>query len=615
MKNEQELGKQPGLLSYLTPGWLSDVTPATLRADLFAGFTSATVVLPQAVAFSAIAGLPPQYGLYTAIVVPVVAAAFGSSRLMVSGPTLVISALTFSSLSAVSSVGSPEYIANAVTLTLMVGVLQFAFGMIQLGKLVNFISHSVMLGFTASAAVLIGISQLKDALGVITPRGATVVDRIANLVGSAGLLNVTATIIAIATVITLVVARSISPKIPAFIIALVVGSGIGVALHAPERGVSMVGELPSLLPGAALPHLSFGSIRQLGEGAFAVALLGLLEALSIGRAFAQRSGDRFDANKEIMGQGLSNIVGSFFQCYAGSGSFTRSGVNQEAGARTPIAAITSSLFLIIILLCVSPLFAKIPVPAIAGIILYVAFKLVDFAAIRHIVTTSRTEALILSLTFLAGLFVNLEFSIYSGVICSLIIFLSRTAKPALPISAPDPSFPDRRFRNASIFGLAECPQVVFARLDGQLYFGSVDFLEMEFERIHRERADQKVLVLVLRGVGDIDLPGAELIIAECRRRRAIGGDLVLVARYRPLLDKLTRFGVVDAVGPSNVFESKGAAIEGMISRLDADICAGCQKRIFFDCPERSTAGRSLVNEGLQVTENTRVKGKRQVDSV
>ncbi|WP_206659486.1 SulP family inorganic anion transporter [Hansschlegelia zhihuaiae] len=568
------------------PVWLSSVTPRTLKADALAGLTSATVVLPQAVAFAAIAGLPPQYGFYTAIVTPIVAGLFGSSWVMVSGPTLVISALTSSALAPLAEPFSAQFVAMAMFLTLYVGLLQCAFGALRLGRFVNFISHSVMIGFTAAAALLITVSQLKDALGVAVERGHSIFQQVARLAASFDAINFAAVGIAASTLATLVLFKIFAPKLPAFIIALGVGSLIGVAIDAEALGVKMVGALPSITPALTPPPFSFDYLHQLSEGAFAIALLGLVEAISIGRAFGLKQGRHFDANREIAAQGVSNVVGGLFQCYPASGSFTRSGVNYEAGAATPLSAILSSGFLLAILLVVAPLFGEVPIPAVAGVILYVAYRLIDVRAIRHILATSRTETIITAVTFCAGLFVNLEFAVYGGVIVSLLIFLSRTAKPALSIGAPDQNQAHRPFRNSEVYGLPECPQLAFARLEGPLYFGSVDYLEREFDRLRTTRPHQKRLGVILRGTGDVDLPGAELLISEAKRRRAAGGDLYLIARFPPLVKTLERFHVLDVLGPDNVIDSKGHAIEKIVPQLDPEICRTCPARVFRECFDR-----------------------------
>ena len=353
----------------------------------------------------------------------------------------------------------------------------------------------------------------------------------------------------------------------------------------------MVGALPSIAPSFSVPTASFANVQSLAEGAFAIALLGLVEAISIGRAFGLKQNRPFDANREIVAQGASNVVGGFFQCYAASGSFTRSGVNYEAGAATPLSAILSSAFLLAILLVVAPLFGHVPIPAVAAVILYVAYRLVDLAAVRHAVATSGTETTVMAVTFAAGLFVNLEFAVYGGVIVSLLIFLSRTAKPTLAVSAPDTAQPHRPFRNAEHFDLPECPQAAFARLEGPLYFGSVDYLERELGRIERERPHQKRLALILRGVGDVDLPGAELVIAEAKRRRARGGDLYLIARFPPLLKTLDRFHVLEVLGPDNVINTKDEAVAKIVPTLDPEICRTCPARVFRECPKPAEAAK------------------------
>ena len=565
--------------------WWSDVTKETLRADIFAGFTNATIVLPQAVAFATIAGLPPEYGLYTAMITPIVAALFGSSMVMISGPTTAISAVVFSTISEIHEPFSAAFVEMALLLTVLVGLIQFALGFAGIGRLVAFVSHSVMLGFTAAAAVLIAASQLADALGVEVVRGGSVFERIARIIGAIETVQWQAVVIAATALVVAVLAKYLWKKGPNFVIGLAAASVLAYLLKAAENGVHMVGGLPSVVPSFSPPTFdNLGTLAVATEGAFAIALIGLLEAISIGRAFAFKAGGRFDADQEIVGQGLSNMVGGLFQAYPGSGSFTRSGVNYEAGAKTPVSAIASSVFLLLLLLLLAPLAASIPIPALAGIILLVAYKLISFTEIYSIIRTSRAEMAIIFATFLAGVLVKLEFAIYVGVILSLLIFLSKSARPTVAISAPDQ---DGVFRNAQVFGLKECPQVVFARLDGALYFGSVEAIERALRRIERERPDQKHLVFVLKGVGDIDLSGGQLIIEEARRRRRRGGALYIVARYAPLVKQLKKFGVIDGIGgEENLFANKGDAVRLVLERLNGPPCARCTARIYRECALR-----------------------------
>ncbi len=538
--------------------WTDRITPASLRSDLAAGLTNAAVVLPQGVAFAAIAGLPPQYGLYTAMVTPIVAAFFGSSMVMISGPTTAISAVVFEALAPLYPPGSGPYIYAALTLTLMVGLIQLALGIAKLGRLAAFVSHSVMIGFTAAAAVLIGVSQLRGALGVESEKGGAVFERLGN-VTAAALQGVEwrAVLIAVITMAVALAVPFVHRKLPAFLIALVAGTLDSLAIGAD--GMATVGALSSVLPAISPVIPTFDQASLFAESALAIALIGLLEAVAIGRSFAGRSGVPFSANQEIIGQGLSNIVGSMFQAYPGSGSFTRSGLNFEAGAKTPLSTVFASLALIAILFAVAPLVATIPIAAMSGLIIIVAVRLVNVKEIRHIVVSSRSETAILAVTFAIGIMVELELAIFVGVILSLGTFILRTMQPKFAVGAPDPSLSQRTFRNAEVFKLPECPQMMVCRFDGPLYFGSSEMLEAEFRRIAVERPQQKIIVVNLKGVGDIDLSGVDTIITEAQRRRSIGGDLYVITRAVHFIERLKRLGLNAAIGDDHVLPDKHAA--------------------------------------------------------
>ena len=570
----------PTALGFLN--WRHRVTWDTVRSDLPAGLTNAALVLPQAVAFAAIAGLPPQYGLYTAIVTPIVAALFGSSLFMVSGPATAISAVVFSTLSPLYTPGSAHYIAAALTLTLMVGVIELGFGLSRIGALASFVSHSVMIGFTAAAAVLIGISQLRGALGLHADGGGSAVERFRHVIVAAmhG-IDWQAVVIATLTIIVTLITPRLNRRLPAYLIGLVIGTAGASILGL--RDLATVGALPSVLPHFSPVVPDLHQIAGLSKGAIALALISLLEAIAIGRAFASRTDTMFSANQEIVAQGMSNIVGSMFQCYTSSGSFTRTGLNYEAGGKTPLASIFGSIGLLVIILLISPLVKYIPIAAMSGLILVVAFRLVKIHEIRHIIASSRSESLVLLATFLVGVLVSLELSILIGVLLSLGFFINRTVKPKLEIRAPDTSLERRTFRDAAVFDLTECPQLLFSRFDGPLYFGSAETLAAEFGRIAEERPEQKFMVVNLNGAGDIDLSGVDTIIKEAARRRRNCGDLYVVVSSIHFLNRLRRLGLNAALGPDHVFEDKHTAIAEIVPRLSRPVCRHCRARIFAEC--------------------------------
>ncbi|MGV6811297.1 MAG: SulP family inorganic anion transporter [Brevirhabdus sp.] len=565
-------------------GWAQKLSAKTLRADAFAGFTNAAVVLPQGVAFATIAGLPPEYGLYTAMITAVVAAIWGSSMVMISGPTTAISAVMFATLSGFAVPGTAHYVEMALVLTILVGLFQVLAGLGGLGGLVSFVSHSVVTAFTAAAALLIAVSQLAGALGVKVERGGNVLERLLNLGEHFTEINVYAVAISSITLVTAIVVAWLAPRLPGFLIALLVGSGLSYLLAAPEHAVEMVSPISAALPSFSIPHGSLENVTDLAQGALAIALVGLLEAISIGRSFAMRRKEAFDANQEMFGQGLSNFVGGFFQCYAGSGSFTRSGVNEAAGAKTPISGIFASGFLALTLIFFSPLVSHIPTPAMAGLILVVAWKLIDIKEIRHIVTTSRPETLILLLTLSAGLFIELDFAIYVGVIASLSVFIYETAYPEVVATTPVQTEGGKRdFREVGGNGFPECKQLTVIRVTGSLYFGSVENVESAISAIRKARPKKKHLILYLKSVRKLDLAAGDMLIDLIRDVREKGGEVYIVAGTDDLFRSLERFHVTEELGPDHLFDSKAEAITTMTREFSRSICQVCLLDVFREC--------------------------------
>lgn len=404
------------------------VNKTTLKADAFAGLTNAVVVLPQGVAFAMIAGLPPIYGLYTAMVVPVIAAFFGSSYHLISGPTTAISIVIFSAISQFAEPGTSHYIELTLVITLLAGIIQLIMGIARLGILVNFISHSVIIGFTSGAAVLIATSQLPHALGLNLPRGMSFIEKWGFIISNITDTNWYVVAISGSTLITALIIKKLIPKSPYLIFAMFIGSIINIGINGEAHGVKIIGEISGSLPNFEIPQITWVNIELLTPNAFAIALLGLIEAVAIARSIAIKSGQQIDGSQEFIGQGLSNIVGSFFSSYAGTGSFTRSGLNYQSGAKTPLSAVFAAISLLLILILVSPLMAYLPIPAIGGIILIVAFNLIDFKEIKEVAHLSLSEFSVLGVTFVSTLLFHLEFAIYIGVIFSFIHYLRRTIK-------------------------------------------------------------------------------------------------------------------------------------------------------------------------------------------
>ncbi len=561
--------------------WWPLVSRQTVREDLIAGLTGAVIVLPQGVAFAIIAGMPPEYGLYTAIVPAIIAALFGSSFHLISGPTTAISIVVFSTISPLAEPGSMHFVQLALTLTLLAGAFQLLLGLARMGVLVNFISHSVVVGFTAGAAILIASSQMKNFLGVKVPAGESFLHTWLDLFRALPQTNLYIFAVALLTLASATAFRLWRPRWPGMLFAMIIGSALALVLGAAEHGIRLVGSLPASLPPLSLPDFSSKSMSTLAPGALAVAMLGLVEAVSIARSVATRSHQRINGNQEFIGQGLSNIVGSFFSSYASSGSFTRTGVNYRAGARTPMSAMFAALSLAVILVLIAPLAAYLPIAAMAGILLLVAYNLIDFHHIKVILKASHSDASVLIVTFLSTLFVELEFAIYVGVILSLVLYLNRTSRPAIVSRVPDPTRERRNFITDP--HLPECPQLKIIRIDGSLFFGAVDHVQEQLHALEQIRPEQKHLLIVGNGINFIDVAGAEMLVQEARRRRAQGGALYLCRLKEGVCDPLRKGEYLPEIGEENIFPTKALAIRGIFDKLDPERCRRCDKRIFREC--------------------------------
>lgn len=568
--------------------WYRMVDRPSLRADFLAGLTGAVVVLPQGVAFATIAGMPPEYGLYAGIVPAIVAALWGSSWHLVSGPTTAASIVVFSSLSVFAEPGSADYVRLALTLTLMVGVLELAMGLARLGTLVNFISHSVVIGFTAGAAFLIAGNQVKHFFGIEIPRGMHFHEVMGTLLLSLKAVDPYVTGVGVATLVIGLVVRRYLPRFPYMIAAMVGGSLVAFALNqliaADHTAIRTVGALPAGLPPLSLPDVSLHTLKELAPAALAATLFALTEAVSIARSLAVRASQHIDGNQEFVGQGLSNIAGSFFSGYVATGSFNRSGLNFQAGARTPLAAVFAGVLLAGVVVLVAPLAAYLPNAAMAAILFLVAWGLIDFHHIGKIIKTSREETAILAVTFFSTLFLELEFAILAGVLLSLVLYLNRTSRPRLLSRVPDPRSPGRDFVHDE--SLPECPQLKLTRLDGSLFFGAVNHVAEQLRAMEEEKPGQKHVAISFTGVNFLDVAGAEFIAQEAKRRRDQGGGLYLIRPKPAVCKPLYDGGYIEDIGKENIFSGKTEAIATVVPKLGAETCRTCTARIFRECAQR-----------------------------
>lgn len=591
---------------------MREVSPATLRADAMAGLLGAVLVLPQGIAFATLAGLPPAYGLYTAVIPCIIAALFGSSRHVMSGPTNANSLALFAMLSPLAMAFSPLYIQLALAVTVMVGVMQWLIGALRLGVLANFISPAVLFGFTSGAALLIAVHALPDLLGLAAApehsAAAVLGHALTNLTSAQPLaLGVAAITLAVALLL-----RRLRRNWPYMLIGLVVATALAWVWSGwlypgaqPSAALRTVGQIPVPWPRFELPRISWAQAADLVGLAFALTIVALGQAISIAKTVALRSGQRIDANREFRGQGLSNIVGGFFSSYVSCGSMNRSMPNLEAGARTPLASVFSALLLLALVALSAPLLAQIPMAALAALLVLVAFALLDAARWRQLFSLSRSDFGVALATMAATVTIRLEIAILLGMILSLMSFLYRTSKPAMRTMGFDSRGLDRQFvviDNSPDAGLEtkktsgpdgpdegprqalpECPQLKLLRMEGEVYFGATQHVADILHALRTQPQPQKHLLVMGKSMNFIDLAGAELWEAELAARRAMGGDLYF-HRPRPEVIRMWRkTGFTSVLGPEHQFPDKFTAIATIFNKLDPDICRHCTARIFWEC--------------------------------
>ncbi len=564
------------------PAWLPKVNRRTLPADLVAGLTGAIIVLPQGVAFATIAGMPPEYGLYAAIVPTIVAALFGSSWHLVAGPSTTASIVLATALPAFAEPGSAHYVELAITLAFMVGLMELALGILRLGALVNFISHSVIVGFTAGVGILIIITQVRNFAGLSVPSGLPVYRLLIYLATHTRSFDVATTVTGAITLAAGIAVRHYLPRIPFMIVAIAAGCIAGTAFNAAGFHVATVGSLPSHLPPLTAPSFDPSVWAMLMPAALALAISALNESVSISRALAIRTGQHIDANQEFVGQGMANMLGSFFSSYVVSSSFNRSALNHAVGAQTPMSALIAGISLAAIVSVAAPLAAYLPYSAMAASLFLIGWGLIDRENIAQIARTSRTETSILLATLLAALFIQVQVAILAGVVLSLVVYLYRTSNPRIVRRVPNPASPSRKMTEPRP-DLPECPQFHIIRFNGSLFFGAVSAFKEELLRCQQLNPACRHLAIIMTGVNFMDIAGAEALAQMARHYSEREGCLYLIGLNSAVLDLLEKGRYLDFIGKQNVFWSKTAAFRYIYTKLDYDFCRSCKLRVFVEC--------------------------------
>lgn len=554
-------------------------------ADLFAGLTVATVAVPQGLAYAIVAGLPPQYGLYTAIVMTTVGAILDSSKQLINGPTNAISIAVFS---AIAMVPEAERVEVAVLLALLIGLIQLGITLLKLGDLTRYVSHSVIVGFTLGAAVLLFIGQFRVALGIKeggSPEQSFLM-RSYLTYASGPSVNIWALGIAAGTIIFTLLIERLNRyllkfsrfRLPGFLLA-VIGSGLLVAAGGLEQKVSVIGSMPQSLPSFESPLVTWQRVREYAPEALAIALLGLLEAIAMAKAIAAHTRQKIDVGQQCLSEALANVAGSFFQCYPGSGSLTRSALNHQAGAATQWSGVISAAGVAGAVLVAAPLAAHIPRAAIAGILLITAVRLVDRRDLTYFVRTSRFDAIIVATTAITAVAISVEFCLLVGVLLSFLMYVPRAGaihRTEMSVVGP------RRIRERAD-GDPPCNKLAIFSLEGEMFFGAVPDLERHLEVAEeRVRSGTQIVILRVRGLRNPDAVCIQHLDHWVERIKALNGR-VLIAGIQPDLEVgLEKSGAADRIGRDCLFNALQGPPSGLVRAVERayailgnDRCATC----------------------------------------
>lgn len=554
------------ILPFLT--WLPYLDRHTLNRDFVAGVTVALVLIPQSMAYANLAGMPAYFGLYAAFLPVAIGALFGSSQQLATGPVAMVSLLTASALVPMASAGSDTYVALAITLSLMIGLFQLSLGIFRMGALVNFISHPVIIGFTNGAAIIIGLSQISKIIGVKMERSEHFLMDVWEVFKQVGHTHVPSLIFGITAFGIMFFLKIKHPKLPNVLIAVSLTTLASWLVGFEALGGKVIGTIPQGLPSLALPHFDSNMIVSLIPSTIIISLVGFMEAISIAKAMAARSKTSVDANQELIGQGLANIVGSLSQSYPTSGSFSRSAVNFDAGAVSGASSLITSVTVLIALLFLTPLLYNLPEAVLAAVIMMAVVGLINYKAIVHTWQASRYDGIATIISFVAtlGFAPHLDHGILLGAALSISFFLYRTMRPRVALLG---RFEDGSLRDLAVYPhLPDDERIIAIRFDGQLYFANISYFEDKLLSALSAKQKAKFLLVIGDGINQMDASGEEVVRHLVERLREHGIVLVFSGLKRQVLDVMRNTGLFDLLGGNaNIFPTDTLAFTSIYQRL------------------------------------------------
>ncbi|MBK1644732.1 sodium-independent anion transporter [Thiocapsa imhoffii] len=548
--------------------WIGELRhPRVLRADLLAGVTVALILVPQSMAYAQLAGLPVQYGLYASFLPPMVGALFGSSRQLATGPVAVVSLLTAAAIGPLVATNPEGFAVYAVLLALMVGLFQLMLGVLRLGVLMDFLSHPVVVGFTNAGALIIATSQIGKLFGVSVSgfehHYETVWYTLQAVVTSVHLPTVAMAVMAFAIMFGV---RAAVPRLPAILIAVVLTTLASYTTGFQANGGQVVGAIPVGLPSFSIPVFDWTIMVNLITAAVTISLIGFMEAMSIAKAMAARTRQRLDANQELVGQGLSNLVSGAFSGYPVSGSFSRSALNINSGGITGFASVITGLVVAVTLLWLTPLLYHLPQATLAAVIIMAVTNLIKIEPVIHAWKAERSDGVVAVVTFVLTLLwaPHLDKGILAGVGLALILYLFRTMRPRFAVLS---RFEDGTMRDIAVHQLPTSPKISIVRFDGSLYFANAGYFETKVLEVVADNPELEFIIIDGEGINQIDATGEEVLHHLAERLRDQGIEILVARMKKQFMDTIRRTGLIRVIGDDHFFSRVTYALDFAWDRL------------------------------------------------
>lgn len=552
--------------------WLPRYQKSYLKGDLSAGLTVGIMLIPQGMAYAMLAGLEPIHGLYAVTIPLILYAIFGTSRQLAVGPVAMVSLLTAAGIASLSPETPEQYLVYALTLALLVGIIQFGMGALRLGFVVNFLSHPVINGFTSAAAIIIGLSQVKHLFRIDLPNSEHIQEMAVALYYNLGNLHWITVGIGIVGILIIVYGKKIYPAIPSSLVAVAVGILLVWGFDLANQGVKIVGDVPSGLPTLSMPSFDLQGWKLLFPIALTISLVGFAESFAVAKTIQAKHRDyNLDANQELIALGAVNLGAAFFKGFPVTGGFSRTAVNNDAGAKTGLASIISALLIVLTLLFFTGWFYYLPSAILAAVVLVAVSGLIDFKEPLLLWKKDKADFSMLVATFLITLTLGIETGIISGMILSLLLVIYSASSPHIAQLGRVPG--TDVFRNVRRFGnLEEKQDVLMVRIDGPIYFANVKYIKDTLDKwIKRKGAPLRMLIFNFESIPSIDSTGAHELHEWIKMWREAGLDVCITAAKGPVRDVLSRWNLIAYVGDDHIFLDDQSALAYVENRLAQDI--------------------------------------------